>query len=58
MYYYEIWCEGGFLHDSKDDFEFTDYDECEEEAKADCEFETSLEPTRRREDYWYEIKEY
>lgn len=58
MFYYEIWCEGGLLHDSKDDYVFYTEEECEEEAKADCESEATLEPTRRREDYWYEIKEY
>ena len=48
MYKYEIWCEGGWCHDSE--IEFDDYDECVEEARLDV--STYDEGT-----HWYEIKE-
>lgn len=48
MYKYEIWCEGGWCHDSE--IEFDDYDDCVEEAELDV--STYDEGT-----HWYEIKE-
>lgn len=48
MYKYEIWCEGGWCHDSE--VEFDDYDDCVEEAELDV--STYDEGT-----HWYEIKE-
>lgn len=52
MWYYEFWCEGGFLHKS-DMFETEE--EAIEEAERDIDYEVSLEPTRKREDYSYEL---
>lgn len=54
-YVYDLYCEGGWLHRS--DLEYDSYEEAEEEAEHDITYEASLEETRERSDYSYEISE-